>query len=103
MDVSLERHYMCALFESRAYKFQIFRFSICTLKHKDLKIVIFLSGILVGPIIGRAGGHMVMLVGSILGSVGCLLSYFAPNIYVLVTSFGVLTGNKICKGFEVQL
>ena len=50
------------------------------------------TGVFTGPILGRVGAPPTLMAGGLLCCVGCIGSSLAPNIYVLIVCFGVLTG-----------
>ena len=50
------------------------------------------TGLFTGPILGRVGAPPTLMAGGLLCCVGCIGSSLAPNIYVLIVCFGVLTG-----------
>ena len=50
------------------------------------------TGLFTGPILGRVGAPSTLMAGGLLCCVGCIGSSLAPNIYVLIVCFGVLTG-----------
>jgi len=50
------------------------------------------TGVFTGPILGRVGAPPTLMAGGLLCCVGCIGSSLAPNIYVLIVFFGVLTG-----------
>ncbi|XP_055346078.1 monocarboxylate transporter 3-like [Paramacrobiotus metropolitanus] len=51
-----------------------------------------LSGPLIGVLISRFGARVVGFVGSLLAAGGMVASFWAPNVYYLMGTLGVLTG-----------
>lgn len=56
--------------------------------------------LIVGPVASaltnRYGCRKVTVVGAVIASSGFLLSLFAPNIYYLYVTFGILSGKANC-------
>lgn len=67
---------------------------LCVNNHLKLCLFIF-TGPIASALTNRYGCRLVTIVGAIVASTGFILSLFAPNIYYLFFSFGVLSGNEV--------
>lgn len=54
--------------------------------------LLYLTGIIAGPLIKKFGWRSVAIAGSILSTIGFVSSSFVNNIYVLYLTYGVMTG-----------
>ena len=53
------------------------------------------TGPLASALTNRYGCRKVTVVGAVIASLGFMLSLFAPNIYYLYFSFGILSGKYV--------
>lgn len=60
----------------------------------------FASGFIYSAVIVRIGCRATCIIGGLLMSFGCLLSSFAPNLYTLYFTYGILMGKP--RDFPVQ-
>ncbi len=61
-----------------------------------LYFVLLLSGPIVGALTNRFGCRAVTIAGGAVSFAGFLISLFAPNIYFMFFSFGIVTGHRRC-------
>ncbi|XP_050389765.1 monocarboxylate transporter 13 isoform X2 [Patella vulgata] len=54
--------------------------------------IIFGGGGVIGPLMNRFNGGTLCVIGSVLASIGLIITFFAPSLYVLVFSIGVMAG-----------
>jgi len=54
--------------------------------------LLYLTGLISGALVERFGWRFVTILGSLLSAIGFATSSFAPNIYVLYFTYGVVTG-----------
>ncbi|KAK6196204.1 hypothetical protein SNE40_001474 [Patella caerulea] len=54
--------------------------------------ILFGGGGVVGPLMNRFNGGVLCMIGAILASAGCVISFFAQSVQVLILSVGVMTG-----------
>ncbi|KAK2142870.1 hypothetical protein LSH36_903g00095 [Paralvinella palmiformis] len=54
--------------------------------------LLYFTCVVTGPSLIKFGWRIVAMFGTITSSAGFFISYFAPNIYVLYVSYGILTG-----------
>lgn len=58
-------------------------------------ITIYFLGPVASALTNRYGCRVVTIAGAIVAAIGFILSLFAPNIYYLFFSFGVLSGKTL--------
>ncbi|KAK6196206.1 hypothetical protein SNE40_001475 [Patella caerulea] len=54
--------------------------------------IIFGGGGVIGPLMNRFNGGVLCIIGSVLASIGLIITFFAPSLYVIVLSIGVMAG-----------
>ena len=57
-------------------------------------ILYVISGFVSGALVRTYGCRPIMIVGSVLATLGYISSLYAPSIYVLYVTFGVFTGKS---------
>ena len=75
------------------------KFASHSYNYENLEMQTF-KFLIVGPVASaltnRYGCRKVTVVGAVVASSGFLLSLFAPNIYYLYVTFGILSGKTNC-------
>jgi MCP family monocarboxylic acid transporter-like MFS transporter 13/MCP family monocarboxylic acid transporter-like MFS transporter 12 len=61
----------------------------------NFKITYFDTGVITGPLLITCGWRNVTVLGTVISAAGLMLSYLAPNIYVLFVTYGVMTGKNL--------
>ena len=55
------------------------------------------TGFLYAALVMRLGCRFTTIIGGLLAALGYALSAFAPNIYTLYVTYGVIAGNRVIQ------